>query len=315
MTKARDKALVSIIITTYNGERFLATQLDSLCCQTYPYVEIIAVDDGSKDGTIAILRTYEKQYNFIKVFQNEKNLGFVKNFERGCSLASGDYLAFCDQDDYWYSQKIEKMIAAIGTYPMIYHDSELCNEALQSLNEKISDRVPGMIITSPLQQAVFGRLYGHTILITKEIFQKAYPFFGLVTHDWWVSYVATLYGGITYLPQVLVKYRQHATNVYGIIGGKSREKRDRQSKKARKKEYISEVRTRISLFYSLCPETMQREKRVLGQLAQSYTSFSFSNNWRRMLLFFRYSDELLAVKKRSPLRKYLFCLKMFFTVK
>lgn len=315
MTRARDTALVSVILTTYNGERFLREQLDSLCRQTYPSVEIIAVDDRSTDGTMTILRQYEKQYPFIKVFQNETNLGFVKNFERGCSLAGGGYLAFCDQDDYWQPQKIEKLVRAIGASPMIYHDSELVNENGESTGLTLSDRVPGMPITNPLQQAVFGRIYGHTILITRALAQKAIPFFEVITHDWWVSYLATLNGGIAYLPDVLVQYRQHTANIYGAIGGKSRERKDKQGKKAKKIKAIADARARVGTFYTLCPESMVREKEILGRLQQCYASFSLRNNWRRMLLFFRYSNELLAVKKRSPLRKYLFCLKMFFTLK
>lgn len=308
------KPLVSIILTTYNGGQFLEEQLASLFQQTYPNIEIIAVDDGSTDHTVSILHRQAQQHACLKVFQNEQNLGFIKNFERGCRLSSGHFLAFCDQDDYWMPDKIEKMVAAIGHAPMIYCDSILCDANLQSLHINISDRVIGIPVTSPLQQAVFGRIYGHAILFTRELFQKADPFFDVITHDWWISYMATLHGGIAYLPQPLILYRQHASNVYGAIGGKSRKKESKSMKAEKKKQELQKIRARMDHFYQLCPDDFP-EKAVLRALALSYRSFSLRNNWNRMLLFFRYRHQLLAVKKRSPLRKTLFCLKMFTMIK
>jgi glycosyltransferase involved in cell wall biosynthesis len=307
--------LVSIILTTYNGEIFLEKQLGSLINQTYPHIEIIAVDDGSTDGTMSILNNYAEQYSNIKVFQNIKNLGFIKNFEKGCTLAQGEFLAFCDQDDYWLPEKIEKMVNAIGPSPMIYCDSVLCDSNLQSLGHKISDRVNGMPISSCLQQAIFGRVYGHAILFTKELFHKAHPFFDVITHDWWVSYIATLHGGIKYLPEALVYYRQHDDNVHGAIGNKSRKNKSQDDRSIKRKKEVDQARARINKFYQLCPDNLAKEKKILKALAKSYSSFSLSNNFLRMSLFFRYQHLLLAVKKRSSFRKILFCFKMFTMVK
>jgi glycosyltransferase involved in cell wall biosynthesis len=307
--------LVSIVMTTYNGEIFLEKQLDSLLAQTYPHIEIIAVDDGSIDKTVAILHDYARRNSNINVFQNEKNLGFVKNFEKGCTLAQGDFLAFCDQDDYWLPEKIEKMVNAIGSSPMIYCDSILSDSNLESLGTKISDRVIGMPITNCLQQAIFGRVYGHAILFTRELFQKSFPFFDVITHDWWVSYVATLHGGIKYLPEALVYYRQHEDNVHGAVGNKSRKNKPKENKALQKEKAISDARARINTFFQLCPDSLIKEKKILKALAKSYSSFSIYNNFLRMGLFLRYQHLLLAVKKRSPLRKFLFCIKMFTIIK
>jgi glycosyltransferase involved in cell wall biosynthesis len=115
--------LVSVVLGTYNGEAYLEEQLRSVQAQTWTNLEIIAIDDGSTDRTVGILREYAARDSRIKVIINEQNLGFVRNFEKGCSLSKGKWIALCDQDDYWLPQKVEKMAHAIGDCPMIYCDS------------------------------------------------------------------------------------------------------------------------------------------------------------------------------------------------
>ena len=106
--------LVSVVLGTYNGEAYLQDQLRSVLAQTYPALEIIAIDDGSRDRTVDILREYAARDPRMRVTVNERNLGFIRNFEKGCRLARGEYIALCDQDDYWFPDKIEKMVGAIG---------------------------------------------------------------------------------------------------------------------------------------------------------------------------------------------------------
>jgi hypothetical protein len=95
----------------------------------------------------------------------------------------------------------------------------------------------------------------------------------------------------------------------------SKRKKDAAIKKLEKGREISNIRTRIKAFVAACPDNFINEKKILAALAKSYESFSLSNNFSRVSLFFRYHKLLLAVKKRSLLRKYLFCLKMFFILK
>jgi len=101
---------VSVVLGTYNGEAYLREQLDSVLAQTYPFLEIIAIDDGSSDSTVAILKEYAARDTRIKVVVNEQNLGFIRNFEKGCSLATGRWISLCDQDDYWLPDKIKKRL-------------------------------------------------------------------------------------------------------------------------------------------------------------------------------------------------------------
>ncbi len=99
--------LVSVAMCTYNGERFLAQQLDSIINQTYTNIEIVICDDGSTDKTIQMIQEYQKKFATIKLYQNKTNLGFVQNFAKAISLTTGDYVATSDQDDIWLKNKIE----------------------------------------------------------------------------------------------------------------------------------------------------------------------------------------------------------------
>jgi len=313
--------LVSVVLGTYNGEVYLEEQLRSVLAQTWTNLEIIAIDDGSSDRTVTILREYAARDSRIKVFINEQNLGFVRNFEKGCSLAKGKWISLCDQDDYWLPEKIQKMAQAIGDYPMIYCDSELCGPELEPMGTKISDLVHYQSFDDCRQLCVFSRMYGHATLITRKLFDLASPFRKEVPHDGWLAYHATLYGGVKYLPEVLVKYRQHAGNVFGVVGGKS--KKDTAAQRAGKKvlraekkaRELARIRLRMDAYYAACPETLVPQRRLLRALVESYRNFSLYNDFRRVALFLANYKLLLAVKKYSRVRKYLFCLKMFVKIK
>jgi glycosyltransferase involved in cell wall biosynthesis len=309
-----ESPLVSVVLGTYNGAVYLEEQLRSLLAQTWTNLEIIAIDDGSTDQTVGILREYAARDRRIKIIINEQNLGFVRNFEKGCSLSKGKWIALCDQDDYWLPEKVEKMVHAIGDYPMIYCDSDLCGPDLQPMGTRISDLVHYQSFDDCRQLCVFSRMYGHATLITRVLFDKASPFRKEIPHDGWLAYHATLYGGVSYLPEVLVKYRQHAGNVFGVVGGK-RKKDEAVQRAEKKKKELARVRFRMDAYYAACPDTLVPQKRLLRALVESYRNFSLYNDCRRVGLFLANYKLLLAVKNYSTVRKYLFCLKMFVKIK
>lgn len=111
--------LVSIAMATYNGEKYLKEQLDSIYAQTYKNIEVIVCDDCSSDKTVEILDEYKEKYG-LKYYINEKNLGFKKNFEKAISLCSGDFIALADQDDIWIESKIEIFLKSKGIDNLIY---------------------------------------------------------------------------------------------------------------------------------------------------------------------------------------------------
>jgi glycosyltransferase involved in cell wall biosynthesis len=307
-------SLVSVVLGTYNGEAYLEEQLRSVLAQTYSNLEIIAIDDGSKDGTVRILREYAAKDARIKVVINEQNLGYIRNFEKGCRLSTGKWIAVCDQDDYWMPAKIEKMVAAIGEYPMIYCDSVVCDEHLQETGPRISDLVHYQSFDDCRQLCVFSRMYGHATLITRALFDRSSPFIPEMPHDGWLAYHATLFGGVQYLPEVLVKYRQHAANVFGVVGRK-RKKDSRAQRSEKKKKELQRIRTRMKAYYEACPDSLAPQKKLLRALVETYRNFSPWNDLRRVGLFFANYKFLLTVKRYSTFRKYLFCLKMLVKIK
>ena len=111
---------------TYNGEKFIREQLDSILAQTYPIKEIIIQDDGSTDGTIAICEEYAEKYPNIHFSCNEHNLGFNLNFKCAAMKATGDYVAISDQDDVWFPEKIASKWLLLVT--MTYVSPLICGD-------------------------------------------------------------------------------------------------------------------------------------------------------------------------------------------
>jgi glycosyltransferase involved in cell wall biosynthesis len=309
-----ESPLVSVVLGTYNGEAYLEEQLRSVLAQTWPRLEIIAIDDGSVDRTVVLLREYAARDARITVVVNERNLGFIRNFEKGCRLAAGKYIALCDQDDYWFPEKIERMVNAIGDSPMVYCDSDLCGADLQPMGKRISELVHYQSFDDCRQLCVFSRMYGHATLITRDLFERASPFREEVPHDGWLAFHATLYGGVRYLPEVLVKYRQHAGNVFGVVGRKKR--KDAAVRRAEKKRReLARIRVRMDAYCAACPDSLVPQKRLLRGLVSSYRSFGPRNDIRRVALFLANYKFLLAVKNYSTARKILFCFKMLVKIK
>ena len=99
--------MISIVLATYNGARYIREQIDSVLAQTIQDFELVVCDDGSTDDTVSILRDYALKDKRIHVYVNDHNLGFKKNFENAISKSIGDYVALCDQDDIWLPDHLE----------------------------------------------------------------------------------------------------------------------------------------------------------------------------------------------------------------
>ena len=131
--------MISIAMATYNGEKFICEQLDSIMAQTITDWELIVCDDVSTDSTIAILEEYAKKDGRILIHKNKVNLGFKRNFEKAISLCSGDYIALCDQDDIWYPKHLEILYNQIGNYSLSIGNSDIVDTNNVFLNKTMSD--------------------------------------------------------------------------------------------------------------------------------------------------------------------------------
>jgi glycosyltransferase involved in cell wall biosynthesis len=209
--------LVSIALATYNGERFLREQLDSLIEQSYRPLEIVVCDDNSRDGTQKLLTEYEREYpELFRVHYNASNIGYIRNFERATRLCKGRFIAFCDQDDVWDPLKIETLVGSIGPYSLIHSDAALIDEAGALLSPSYSSysrkRVQPIGFIDLLMN---NQVTGCTCLFKQDIVNIAGCFPEKLPHDHWIALVAYENGGITYLPRCLTRYRQHSQNQLG----------------------------------------------------------------------------------------------------
>ena len=208
------------MLSTYNGERFLQAQIDSLLQQTYTNTEIIISDDQSVDGTKEILQSYEKDTMFRITYQPE-NLGAIANFEFAARQARGAYICFCDQDDIWLPEKIEKLYQAIGDRWLVYSDSILIDEQGQSLQKQLSD-LRNMYSGNDTRGFIFSNVvWGHAMLINKKLLPYILPIPAGIPHDIWFAVKATTLTGIQYLDLPLTLYRQHAETVTTTIAQKT----------------------------------------------------------------------------------------------
>ncbi|WP_296023787.1 glycosyltransferase [uncultured Treponema sp.] len=145
---------VSIALASYNGEKYIREQLDSILSQTVKDFELIVCDDCSKDSTLQILREYERKDRRIKIFENEQNLGFKKNFEKAILLCSGEYIALSDQDDIWTKDHLEKLFSIIGKHSLACGNALMVDENGKSLGKNLNE-VDGLFKMRYLVNAKF----------------------------------------------------------------------------------------------------------------------------------------------------------------
>lgn len=207
-----NKPLVSIALCTYNGAAFLAQQMQTLLQQTYSFVEIVVVDDASSDATTTILRSFAANDPRIRLYANEKNLGFNKNFERAVSLCRGEYIAIADQDDVWEPTKLEVMMA---NWPpacdFVYSLSEDFSGAAPAA-KKIKRRVQLYTGSDPHKLFFETPIHGHASMFRRSLLPHAMPFPADVFYDWWLSVIASSVGQVGCVSQLLSHHRVHIKN-------------------------------------------------------------------------------------------------------
>lgn len=209
----KERPLVSIALCTYNGERFLRSQLDSLLAQTYRPLEVLVSDDNSTDSTWEILQEYAAKSNLFNINKNPSNLGFVKNFEKTLASCKGEYISFCDQDDIWLPHKISTQVTEIENYSLVYSTPSYINEQGDPI-EMPPFKVNRLSGRCPLALLFHTCVTGHLALIKKDVLIHALPFpTNTQAHDKWVPFVAAALNGIKATDSVLSLYRIHSSNV------------------------------------------------------------------------------------------------------
>jgi glycosyltransferase involved in cell wall biosynthesis len=221
--------MISIAMCTYNGERFIKEQLDSILNQTYNNFELIITDDGSSDKTIIIIKEYIKQDKRIKLYQNDKNLGFIKNFEKAISLCSGDYIALADQDDIWKVNKLEIFLKQIKDNLLIYSDAILIDYKSKEIGKELirpeKNLTKGKCNKSLL---LLNCVSGNTLMFKRELLTNILPIPKHISyHDVWIAFVASTFGSITYTEESMTYYRRYDEQITKTIHREYKSFKDR----------------------------------------------------------------------------------------
>lgn len=216
---------IDILLATYNGEKYLREQIDSILNQTYKNIRLIVSDDCSKDGTRKILEEYKNKDERIKVYYQEKNLGVVKNIEFLLGKVESPYYMLADQDDYWLPEKAEKSLETLknNNADLVFGDLQVVDENLNTMYESFNDymllsRKINKYIDSYKLNYLYNCVTGCTVLAKKETIEKILPLptnSKYLIHDHWIGLMASLNGKLAYMPEKYIKYRQHGNNQVG----------------------------------------------------------------------------------------------------
>lgn len=211
---------VTVLLSTYNGAKFVQQQLNTLYNQTYPNLKILVRDDGSSDSTINILN-FEQQKRRLELLDGHENLGSAQSFFellRHAALTDTDYVAFCDQDDVWLPDKIDQAVIALGkfenTHPVMYCTRiEIVDE---NLNHIRYGDVPKKIgFGNALVECI---TTGCTIVLNRKAINLLCEELPkrVQMHDWWCYVVVSCFGEVVFDEIITLRYRQHSANVIGV---------------------------------------------------------------------------------------------------
>lgn len=207
------KNKITIALATYNGEKFLEEQLESLLMQSRHPDELVISDDCSSDCTMSIIKKFANKAPFaVRLLINEKNLGYAQNFSNALSHCTGDIVFISDQDDVWHPEKISRMLAYFDSEPsvqLLIHDLDYCKQDLSSIGQTKIERMSGVF---DLQRKY---VVGMATAIRAPFLKLCLPIpdkHGLA-HDTWLHQCADAICGKKIIRDVLAKYRRHSSNV------------------------------------------------------------------------------------------------------
>ena len=222
--------MISILMASYNGEQYIAEQIESLLNQTAQDFKLYICDDKSTDKSFAIVQDYASKYpEKIFITQNESNTGSAKsNFISMMIDHKDDYIMLCDQDDVWLPDKVEKSLSKIKeleskheqTKPLLVHTNlYIVNESLETIAESFFDMANAKCGKNKLNNIIIQNIMaGCTIIYNRalaDLIIDDKPKY-MVMHDWWLALIASAFGEIGTIYEPTLLYRQHDRNEFGV---------------------------------------------------------------------------------------------------
>jgi len=211
--------MISIAMTTYNGEKYIREQLDSILAQTENDFEVVICDDTSNDSTLSILKEYENKDSRFRIYENEKNLGYRENFNKAVSLCKGDFIAFSDQDDIWLPNHLQVLRENIGENFVCAGRAQRFfeNDALLNLFQPTNYQAE--YLTSQIKRFIyqcyaFNLYQGASQMISKQAAEIYFPIEkNEYAHDWVSATNAIAENKFIYINEIITKWRKHPAQV------------------------------------------------------------------------------------------------------
>ena len=289
---------ISIVLATYNGRAHLEKQLQSLLQQTCMPKEIIISDDGSTDGTCELLEKYCRENKIIQVIHSE-NQGINKNFQNAVSICSGEYIAFCDQDDIWAEDKLarlssqfsEKILLVYGKSVLIDADDRQLPESFEKYVGFKSYRGGHL----PFYFYFSNCISGHAMMVRKDLIEHALPFPESCMYDQWLALIASAKSEIVHVREAVTFHRIHSLNA---INNQeiNRDKKSRKIKPSKYEKYVDHQAKHLTLL-----EKGLAESETLSPSDLEYLSRLFDHIKRSEKRFFDLRLFLLLIQKRHQL--------------
>ncbi len=207
---------VSVCMGTFNGERFIGPQLESILTQLGPQDEVVVSDDGSTDRTLEEIRRFGDAR--VRIFEVPR-LGVARNFENALARSAGRYLFLSDQDDMWLEGKLTVTCEALETHALVVSDCKVADAEGRPLHESYFALIgsgPGVV-----RNLLRNSYLGCCMAFRRELLELALPIPSAVAHDYWIGMLGELTGQPFFLRRALLLYRRHdATASYAA--GESR---------------------------------------------------------------------------------------------
>jgi len=282
---------VAVVVCTYNGEKFLAEQLQSILDQTHPPDDIVVSDDGSSDSTLDIVAEFSSRESGAEKTQwtvqsRKQPLGVAGNFGSALTKAQGEFIALADQDDVWEPNRIERGLTRFREGVLLVHsDATLIDEAGQPTGSlmsalRLTSGERRSLISGKALDALLRRnlVTGATTMIRSSLLQQALPIPEGWVHDEWLGFVAAVQGGVVFSEESLIRYRQHGGNVIGAA------RTDLHEATRRLRETRSDFLSRKLLRNAGISRVLEQEPEWLGAEARAILSAKLEfDRWRSRL--------------------------------
>jgi glycosyltransferase involved in cell wall biosynthesis len=214
--------MISVCLTTYNGEKYVVKQLRSILSQLESDDEVIISDDDSSDRTLELIKNIEDKR--VKIFKNNKKRGIHSNVENALNQAKGDIIFLADQDDFWMPDKVQVVVNALENNDLVVTDCYITDKDLNIVHESFFQQNNSQ--TNKWRALIRNPYLGCCMAFKRNVLESSLPFpSNIPMHDIWIGNVAAFRHQVSFIPNKLIFYRRHGNNVssasepskYGIL--------------------------------------------------------------------------------------------------